>query len=320
MRSVCMKITASSVFIISITVLIILSKLYASFISENLTLEELSKNFSSKGISEIFISTNDKCPAGSYPLLDFMFSGTSEICLCTNKKTNKYNVSKPIERKCNLSLKYSFYSCELKSLPDLAMNLYRGKKLCANPSEFNYDSYEYASSSTNCPSNSKVCGKDQTGFLCLNIASPCPVNYLSIVNSANGNSLNSVKRERKISLGNNYELIYSNEYTDAEIVSQTGWSFEGKCIKTYQNKLTNNNGTSIFKNNLNWVQQCSAVEGVEDDLRWREVDKYNLIDWLTENSSIFSNLEDSSTLSASSLNKPILIQKRGYLHFNKSCK
>ena len=317
-QSGCTMFSACVIIALSISGLILLSKIYESPYHEVLALEDIRKNLNSKGISKIFKTNNKNCPQGSFPFLKMIVPGINTACLCKNKSNGRYSFTILYQKQCkNISKQYS---CTSMKILNNQMNLYRGNNLCIKPTEFDYDAYQYVDSAKNCKSNSRVCGRDQSGFLCLGKAFPCPVNFIQIVNS-NTNKVNkTIPGQKTIDLGNKVYLKYSNENVNGEIIVQTGWSFNGKCIKPYENQFEGIPGIKIFNKTGGWVGQCSKAGQLRTDPRWKELDQINLISWLGENSPIFNNLESNGYLEIGKLNTPIIIQTRGYVHFNKLCK
>jgi hypothetical protein len=304
---------------ISIVGVTLLALLMKSQGNEKVVIDSLSDNLHSKGILEIGRVSTSGCPSGTRPFFNNIFPGTGERCLCRNNSNGRFSFQSVAKNKrCNVNSYY--YKCQVVTLPEKQLEVYRGARLCYKPTEFSYDSYEYSTTSAGCPSGTRACGKDQKGYLCLKNTYPCPVNFIKMVTGNVSNFSGLVPGEKIISLNNNTHLVYSNQNIEGQIVAETNWSFQGMCADPKQKLLTNNSGLSMFLNYKNWVEQCDSIDGVSQDSRWRLLDTYNWLFLLGENASSFKNMEESHILDPKDLSIPYQVYHRGYIHFNKKCK
>ena len=317
-NSSCKICAACGVLLFSIAGVVLLSRLLTSLGQEKVMVSSLAENLEAKGISNIIQMSSASCPSGTYPLFKNIFPGTTENCLCQNLRNGRYSFQKLNNRTCDVNGR--FYKCKKLTLPQKTLEVYRGSRFCFTPSQFSYDSYEFSDNVQGCPSNTKVCGRDEKGFLCLRTNQSCPINLLKIVKGDGQSLASSIPGGRTLPMGGGYNLLYSNQNTNGKIVAETGWSFEGMCANPEEKLISRSEGLSMFADSKNWVERCQNVEGLQKDPRWENTDTYNWLQLLGENASVFRNLENSALLTPSSLNRPYRVYQRGYVHFSKKCK
>ena len=285
---------------------------------EKVLIDSMSANLSSKGILDIARVTGSSCPPDSLPLMNNVFPGTDQTCLCRNNSSGRFSFRELKKNYCQVNSYH--YKCQQVTLPEKKLEIYRGSRLCYKPTQFSYDSYQFSSSKTGCPPGTRVCGKDYKGYLCLQTTYPCPVNFLKIVQGNVQNFTGAVPGSKIISLDQNNHLLFSNQNQEGEIVSETNWAFEQMCANPEQKTIKSTEGLTVFKDQEYWLEQCDNVDGLTVDNRWRLMDSYNWLYLLGENASSFKQMESSNLLDVSKLNVPYNVYHRGYLHFNKDCR
>lgn len=99
----CGVFTGCCVFMISIAGVVLLALLLKSNGKEDVVISSLEQNLSSRGISAIARVSTTQCPAGSYPLLNNIFSGTVRKCLCQNISNGLYSFHNHNKNRCRVS-------------------------------------------------------------------------------------------------------------------------------------------------------------------------------------------------------------------------
>lgn len=313
----CGVITGCTVMMFSIAGVVLLSLLLKSKGKENTIISSLEKNLESRGILAIQRVNSPGCPSGTLPLFNNIFPGTHKKCLCQNSSNGMYSFQNENKNRCNVNT--YMYRCQLVTLPRKNLEIYRGARLCYKPSQFSYDSYAFSTSKNGCPSNMRVCGKDQKGYLCLNSTYACPVNYIKMF-QGNAQNIQNVPGGQIINLNNNVHLVYSNQNYEGQIVAETSWGFQGMCITPEQRLIADDSNYQLFTDSGNWVEDCDSMDGVSKDERWKLLDTYNWLYLLGENASTFKKLEPSNNLDPADLSIPYQVYQRGYIHFNKDCR
>ena len=304
----CGAISACAIMLFGIVGIVLLSQISTKTDNSSMTIDGISKNLNSRGIIEI-VGSKNACPTGYKTLFENKFPGTTDVCFCKSQTSGKYQYNTPKSGKCP-------HGCKFMNLPKTDLKMWRGIILCAKMSEFSYDSYVHTNK--DCPSGSRICGRDQNAYLCMKNAYQCPVNYMAIVNSTP--DLSKIPGGKIINLAGGRYLVYSNENVKSQIIVETKWSFAGTCMDPATIPIKDKTGLNMFNFYDRLDDTCPSVYGETKDKRWTTMDRYSLAYLFGENTAYFRNLDLGTELDPRYLNQEIVLEKRGYLHFNKKCK
>ena len=318
----CGMVTGCLVMALAIAGAIVVSYIAKRNEAQGAIITNISDNFQTRGIIDI-VRANLICPGGYDELFKNKFEGTLEACHCrhANNSTFYWSAARTVNNKShnhNRNRHRCHSNCSLVTVSPMILKKYRGVLLCAKRSEFNYDGYRSAKSVSMCPSGTRSCGKDQTNFLCQKNAYPCPVNYMKLSHGVP--QIENIPGAKVIELVNGYNLVYSNENVEGQIIVETDWVFKHKCLDPNKVLIDEWEGLSLFRFYSKLAKECPDVGGEQLDTRWSTMDQYRFDYLLAENSSYFYNLGKGDKLDPIYLNRSIQLQKRGYLHFKKNCK
>lgn len=315
----CSVFTALLVLFISIGGIAMISVIIMNKNSDSVIIEDIKKNLGSKGMAEIRQSTGKKCPDGLKPIFNTLFPGTNTVCFCKKLSDGTYTIEEGGGSNCGRSTQE--YFCKKQAIDPIVLFKYRNKVLCVKETEFNYEAYTPVKDKNQCPQGTRACGKDQSHFLCLSHNYTCPINFLKIEKISGTNPyVGSLPGYQNFILNDDYHLIYSHENYDGQIVAQTDWSLGDICMNPKNLEVGDLGGLEFLANYDDMVNTCPKELGPDNDTRWNEMDRYNFLTWLGENSEVFANLRESEVTGPSKLSRPLYLSKRSYLHFNKKCK
>lgn len=315
----CCSMTAICTTIIgAITTLVLIIIIMKSTSREKDLLSSMSDNLNSTGYTDILRSDSfGNCPSNYQPLFNFEIGAFKRKCLCKNRTSGYYQFRNLLKGRCSSS---SSFSCSLFKMDNTQFKIYRGVILCGLKSQYSYESYTYSPHKSNCPIGTRVCGKDEKGYLCLNSTYKCPINFIEIVSGSLTANPISMQGEKVVTLSSNSHLVFSNENYEGNIIVQFDWSFENRCLDSMYKQMSNKDGLNIFEDEKDWVEQCPLVYDSEVDPRWQVVDQMPFRNWLNDNIPVFRNMQSSHLLDVDKLQVPFSINSVGYMHFNKKCK
>ena len=220
--------TLTNISVYVIIIIICLALLSTSDLSqiENIIpfLKFYQKNQSSKLIHSIIsINPNEECPNNSSPFIFYVFPGTTEGCLISNKELEKNS--------CSIWTKIFKKTKEIKETSSKNFNIIFSKKLCFISLEEN--NYLSNLKNTDISENKKLCGiLDTIGTkYYIEKDKSCPITKLIINDQKNINKdFNSIEL-----IKDEYYLHYSNNFNEDNNYLLTNESFfisEGlPCIK-----------------------------------------------------------------------------------------
>ena len=318
-HKICVGITACLVLILSIVALVLVFLLKTKDSSSNLVVNDLQKNFKSKGFNDITYSASNNCPTGTEPLFNWQFPGTDTICLCTNDETGNKKLVSIYKSACVF---VSGYTCKKTKMDPALMHRFKGKMLCGRPSEYSYEGYENIAKNGTCSkADWRVCGHTEGRKLCLPKTSTCPINSV-IITKTNLDPTKLVEGDYKtIKLEDDYKIYFSNKKTGEKIITDFGAGYDPPCISPRETKVPTDYNTSGLDGNMYYTEECEDTMGTSSayDPRWKKEIEYSRKDLFNDN-NYFQNYESSKAIDMRSLGaKGHYIYSRGYSDWNRAC-
>jgi hypothetical protein len=315
----CVGITACLILLLTIVALVMVFLLGKRDYTSNLVVDDMQKNFMSRGINNIKYSDGNKCPTGTEPLFNFDFPGTDTICSCTNDETGKKKLVSIYKSACVF---VSGYTCKKTKLDAAKMHRFKGKLLCAERSEFSYEGYKNVAKNGSCgDDNMRVCGQTVSRKLCLPKTEPCPINSV-IISKTNMDAQKLIDGNYKtIKLDDDYKMYFSNKFTGNQIITDFKTSYESPCMSPNETKVPVDYEASGLDNSMYYVEECEDTMGTSSaiDTRWRKEANVSRLNIFNDN-GYFQDYESTSAINMKSLAAPKHnIYSRGYSDWNRQC-
>ena len=315
----CVGITACLVLVLSIIALVMVFLIKTRDSTSNVVVDDLQRNFNSKGINDIKYSNGNQCPQGTEPLFNFDFPGTDYICSCTNDETGRKKLVSIYKSACVF---VSGHTCKKIKMDPAKLHRFKGKLLCAVKSEFSYEGYHSIAKNGTCPDNTwRVCGHTASRKLCLPKTEPCPINSV-IISKANMEPTKIIEGNYKtIKLDDDYKMYFSNRKTGNQIITDFKTSFENPCISPEEVKVPVDYEASGLNNSWWNTEECEETLGTDSavDPRWKKEVGYSQLNMFNDN-GYFQDYESTSAVNMKSLASPKhYVYSRGYSDWNRQC-
>ena len=315
----CVGITACLVLVLSIIALVMVFLLKTRDSTSNVVVDDLQKNFNSKGINDIKYSNGNQCPQGTSPLFNFDFPGTDYICSCTNDETGRKKLVGIYKSAC---IFVSGHTCKKIKMDPAKLHRFKGKLLCAVKSEFSYEGYTSIAKNGTCPDNTwRVCGHTASRKLCLPKTEPCPINSV-IISKANMDPIKIIEGNYKtIKLEDDYKLYFSNRKTGNQIITDFKTSYDAPCMSPNEVKVPADYEASGLNNSWWNTEECEDTLGTDSaiDTRWKKEVGYSRLNMFNDN-GYFQDYESTGAVNMKSLASPKhYVYSRGYSDWNRQC-
>ncbi len=285
--------------------------------------EDLEKNFQRSPFISIRLSSH-QCEHPLVSLFQLKWEGIQEYCECWLFTYTEGCSSNQLRQGCYRK----------GNVPSQSLDKYKGTFVCAEKlNSLDYDNLKQVPEAESCPENHRQCAKENGQKFCVLSGDSCPINDLIISDQKRPDLI----ADRYYELEFEGRLIKSSlEFVTNSITQKPKW------FLYYSQTKTNNNFVIDFRLVYQkpclhpreklyygfpheylidydyYVNFCSRFNGHDFDTRFKHINSVGLYGLLQEN-GVIASLEDDNNFDLDSVNYPVNLYHRGYVHFKDAC-
>lgn len=280
-------------------------------------LKMYKENWKVGPIIDIISPTSNECPSGYETLISNEYPGNKEGCDCYNTDLLSYK-KKIFTDKCSKG-KLDAGCLNIDKVDNTTLAKWKGKSICIKRMKQTYYDLMESTSVKSCPSGKKKCGifDSESNILCLDENEKCPVNYIEIKKKTQKPSLDN-DDIKKVELGNDNILYYSNTETDNKIYVQIIANTHEVCFEPNDGQL----GQNFYQLNLlKGESQCKIKYKNQKSLydnRFSKIDKESSLDFFIDN-DLLNNLNKLSNYPYPKEDSEISLYGTNFFGWNQKC-